>query len=134
MGKGYSIDEFRRRLARVPKAVRREVNTALEKNADEWVKMARRMAPKDPKDGTPLHDSIRHYQSDTGGQIVRAGGETTTKPSAGGPYDYAIGQEFGTQDMPASPFFWPSYRLLKKRFNSRRKRALNKAFKDFNNG
>jgi HK97 gp10 family phage protein len=134
MAKGYDISEFKRRLAKVPAAIRREVNVANEQNAKEWVKHARAAAPKDPDDGTPLHDSIRHHETDTGGQIVRAGGSTTTKPSAGGPYDYALAQEFGTVDQPAQPFFWPTYRLLKKRFDGRRKRALSKAMKVFNNG
>jgi HK97 gp10 family phage protein len=125
-------EAFKRRLAKIPAVVRGAVNAANEKNAAEWVAFARNIAPRDPDDGTPLHDSIRHYTSDTGGQIVRAGGETTTKPvKAGqsGTYDYAVGQEFGTVDMPASPFFWPSYRLLKTKFNSRRRRAMNKAIK-----
>ncbi|WJR67654.1 hypothetical protein QTA58_02495 [Neorhizobium sp. CSC1952] len=126
--------EFRRRLARLPKAIRDQVSAAIAKDADEWVRLSRAIAPKDPEDGTPLHDSIRHHETDTGGQVVRAGGEATTKPSAGGPFDYAVGQEFGTVNSPAQPFFWPAYRLLKKKFLSRRRSALNKAVKDFNNG
>lgn len=96
--------------------------------------MSKAIAPTDPKDGTPLKDSIRRHATQTGGQVVRAGGETTTTQSENGPYDYAVGQEFGTQKMGASPFFWPAYRSLKKKFTGRRRRALNKAVKGFNNG
>ncbi|WP_107341493.1 HK97-gp10 family putative phage morphogenesis protein [Agrobacterium pusense] len=126
--------DFKRRLRKLPKTVLKEVNAAIAKDADEWVNLSRRIAPKDPVDGTPLHDSIRHYETETGGQVVRAGGETTTKPSAGGPYDYAVGQEFGTTSMEKQPFFFPAYRSLKKRFQLRRRRALNKAVKAFNDG
>lgn len=126
---------FKRRLLALPSKVFKETNRAIEQNADEWVKEARLAAPVDPKDGVHLRPSIRHHDSETGGQIVRAGGEATRKPdNNGGTYDYAIAQEFGTQDMQANPFFWPAYRLLKKKFGSRRSRAMNKAIKDFNNG
>jgi HK97 gp10 family phage protein len=43
--------------------------------------------------------------------LVRAGGPKTTR----GGYDYALANEFGTQKMPAQPFFWPTYRAEKKR-------------------
>lgn len=126
---------FKRRLLALPKKVLKETNAAIEKNADEWVKTSRSMAPVDPKDGIHLRPSIRHHDSETGGQIVRAGGEKTRKSDKnGGEYDYAIAQEFGREGMPANPFFWPAYRLLKKKFGGRRTRAMNKAIKDFNDG
>lgn len=134
MASKNGLEEFRRKLMRVPAAIRAEVDKANAQNAEEWVQAAKAAVPRDPEDGTPLADSIRHYKSDTGGQIVRAGGQATTKPSAGGPFDYATAQEFGTVKQTPNPFFWPTYRLLRKKFNSRRRRALNKAVKDFNDG
>jgi HK97 gp10 family phage protein len=131
---GHNTSDFKRRLQSVPRRIRAEVNAAIAKDATEWVRLSRHLVPQDPKDGTPLHDSIRSYETETGGQVVRAGGETTTKPSAGGPYDYALAQEFGNQEVPAQPFYWPAYRLLKKKFANRRARALRKAIKDANNG
>lgn len=130
----YDNADFRKRLAKLPRTLRKAMREAIEKDADEWVKLSRHLAPQDPEDGTPLHDSIRNYPTETGGQVVMAGGKATTKPSAGGPYDYAVGQEFGNQQSPAQPFYWPAYRSLKKRFRSRRNRALNKAVKEFNDG
>lgn len=126
---------FKRRLLALPKKVLKDTNAAIEKNADEWVKTSRSMAPVDPKDGIHLRPSIRHYDSETGGQIVRAGGETTTRTmSDGSTFDYAIGQEFGTVGFNGQPYFWPAYRLLRKKFRGRRARAMSKAIKDFNNG
>lgn len=138
MVKGWFVSaEFKRRLARLPKSVKKATNQAIEQNADEWVRVSRSMAPTDPVEGVHLKPSIRHHVTETGGQVVRAGGEATTRPVIDGQsatYDYALAQEFGTQSMNANPFFWPAYRLLRKKFVSRRSRAMNKAIKDFNNG
>lgn len=137
MPRGYDTSAFKKRLAKIPRTMRKHMREAIEKDADEWVKMARILAPADPKDGTPLRDSIKSQPTETGGQTVTAGGPSTTKPvkgGKGGEYDYAGAQEFGTSDMAASPFFWPAYRLLKKKFESRRKRALAKAIKEMKNG
>ncbi|KZK76485.1 hypothetical protein PsW64_05214 [Pseudovibrio sp. W64] len=38
--------------------------------------------------------------------------------------------EFGTVHHPAQPFFFPAFRLIKKRHSGRMNRALNKAIKD----
>ncbi|MBX4993857.1 HK97 gp10 family phage protein [Rhizobium binae] len=128
----YDNAAFRRRLAKIPRIVRKAMREAIEKDAEEWVRLAQSIAPVDPEDGVFLKPSIRSEPTETGGQVVRAGGKTTTRQTENGPYDYAVGQEFGTQHMPASPFFWPAYRSLKKRFTSRRRRALNKAVKEWN--
>lgn len=134
MARDDGFKDFARRMAAVPASIRRETNKAILINAEEWVKVSRATAPKDPDDGTPLHDSIRNYATETGGQIVRAGGESTMKSGPAGASDYAIHQEFGTADMPASPFYWPVYRSFKKRWAARCNRAMNKAFKDYSNG
>jgi HK97 gp10 family phage protein len=130
MGLKFDTKEFRDRLNKLPKSITMKVNAAIAKDAKEWVDMAVRLAPKDPRDGIYLAPSIRSEESSTGGQIVRAGGKTTTRDTKRGPFDYAVGQEFGTQSMPASPYFWVSYRSLKERFKRRRRRALNDAMKD----
>ena len=138
MAKGWYVsNEFKRRLSKLPQSVQKATNRAIEQNADEWVRTSRSMAPVDPKDGVHLRPSIRHHDTETGGQVVRAGGEATTRPVKNGQsatYDYALAQEFGTQEIGANPFFLPAYRLLKKKFVSRRSRAMNKAIKDFNDG
>ena len=130
MASKFDASDLASRLAKLPKVVRTNLEKALKSDADEWVRLARAIAPTDPEDGTPLKDSIRSEATPTGGQIVRAGGKTTTKTTPAGTYDYAVGQEFGTQNMPASPFFWTSYRSLRKKFTARRKRALSKAIKE----
>lgn len=134
MPDGVGTKAWKKRLLRVPEDIRRAVNKANAENAAEWVAAAQRLAPVDPVGGVHLRPSIRHYESETGGQIVKAGGKSTTKPSAGGPYDYAVGVEFGTIMMNAQPYFWPAYRALKKKFARRRRAAVRKALKDGGNG
>lgn len=59
--------------------------------------------------------------------IVRvvAGGQKTVRPSISSkPYDYARADEFGTQNMPPKPFFFPTYRLRKKKIIAAMKRRI----------
>ena len=38
--------------------------------------------------------------------------------------------EYGTSKMAAEPFFWPAYRLLKKKLSARIKRSASKAVRE----
>lgn len=122
------LDRLKRRLARLPAKMKAEVKVSLEQSADELVAMQKRLVPIDQGD---LRDSIRkeegrHELSVT----VTAGGPATTRRVRKGAdvsYDYALGQEFGTTDMPAQPFFFPAYRALRRRIRGRTSRAVRKA-------
>lgn len=130
MAKITGLRNIERRLARIPKAARAAVKPALDKSADELVAAQRSLAPLD--DGT-LKASIKWHESGELTRTVRAGGPTTTRPVRSGTsatYDYALAQEFGTTKMSANPFFWPGYRLLRKRIRNRIKRAISKAVKE----
>jgi HK97 gp10 family phage protein len=67
--------------------------------------------------GATYEREVRIGSGDTAGIARKAGG-------AGVTYDYARGVEFGTQDASAHPFFFPVYRLRKKRIRSRLKRKI----------
>lgn len=79
----------------------------------------------------PMHEGILKTtvkvvpgKKDTIVRIV-AGGERTVRPSISSkPYDYARADEFGTQKMPAKPFFFPTYRLRKKKIVAAMKRKI----------
>jgi HK97 gp10 family phage protein len=92
-----------------------EMRKAVDKSAAELVETAQKYAPVD--DGT-LRESI-DYQSflDRPAALVKVGAF------------YAHFLEFGTVKAAAQPFFWPSYRILKRRFQGRFSRALNAAAK-----
>ena len=65
--------------------------------------------------------------------VIRAGGPTTTTQISGGKsYDYARAVEFGTEKgVTAQPFFFPSYRLTKKKMRSVMRRKITKTIKQF---
>lgn len=68
---------------------------------------------------------------ETDGVRVVAGGPATTKPvkDGGYNYDYAMGEEFSNSHNQGQPFFFPSFRLTRKRHRPRASRALNKSIK-----
>jgi HK97 gp10 family phage protein len=147
--KVQNLERLKRRLAAIPKAARAEIHKALEKGAQEIKTMARVMAPQDSGDlrnsvdytfgaFTPENSNVRGVQAGAGlgdpdlSVTIHAGDakafyaafiEFGTAPHPQG------GQFTGTQHpgTPAQPFFFPAYRLLKKRVKSRINRAVKKA-------
>lgn len=122
------IEALKRRIAAIPKAARVEIAKALDASAAEMVASAKHLAPDDDGD---LQSSIRWSQGETPlARVIEAGGPTTTRPVREGQsatYDYALAQEFGTEKMPAQPFFYPAYRIIRKRIVGRVRRAVSKA-------
>ncbi|SFZ82422.1 phage protein, HK97 gp10 family [Devosia enhydra] len=124
------LARLNRRMAAIPKAVRDALQPALDKGADEMVRKMKSMAPKEDGDlvGSIRKEPGRH---ELGRRIV-AGGAATTKPVAEGhsaKYDYAVGQEFGTAEMEAQPFFHPAKREVAPRARNRLKREARKAIR-----
>jgi len=62
---------------------------------------------------------------------VVAGGYLTLRTKGGPAFDYARADEFGTQKMPAKPFFFPTYRLMKKKIIAQMKRRIAKRIKQY---
>jgi HK97 gp10 family phage protein len=116
----------------IPAAARKPILPALEKGAEEMVDRMRLLAPH--KTGK-LRSSIQYAELNELAVRVHAGGEKTTKPvrnseKGNAPeFDYALATEFGRVGEAASPFFWPSYRGLKKRVRRRVDRAVSDAVK-----
>lgn len=123
-----------RKLAAIPVEVRRALRAQNKANAAELVQTIKGFAP-DGETGE-LAGSVGARDISNSRKIsqrVTAGGAATTKPvrnseKGGGPdYDYALAQEYGTEKAPAQPFFWPAWRLKRRRFKSRMTRAAKKA-------
>jgi HK97 gp10 family phage protein len=123
-----------RRLAAIPKSVKKAVEPALRQSGEELVSSMRNLAPKDTH---ALEQSIKYTMpgnstpaySQPGGSTVA--GENQVLVTAGNTdvrYPHLV--EYGTAEAAAQPFFWPAYRLKKKRLSSRIKRAIGKAVKD----
>lgn len=123
-------DAFFRQLISVVPAAERELAAANEQSANAMADLARRLAPV--RTGR-LQASIRIEPRERGAFAVMAGGLMTTHPvrkGAKATYDYALAQEFGSENNPAQPFFWPSYRVSKRPSKARATRALTKAIKN----
>lgn len=140
------LSSLRRKLTKaIPAAARRRAIIALEKSADEIVALMKRLAPKDEGSladsigwtwGAIPKGAIALTQSEPIGKdrlriTIYAGSEKTiTKNARGIEFQNAFLQEFGTQDMPANPYFFPSWRALRKRASSRIKREITKGVKE----
>lgn len=127
------LDRLRRKLAAIPREVSADMRQAFAQNGDELTTMQKRMVPVDDRD---LQNSIQWAFGDGDGSRVGLKGQfgLSIVVMAGtdndGNAQHARWVEFGTSDgKPAQPFFFPSYRLLKKRMSSRVVRAQNKAIK-----
>lgn len=79
-----------------------------------------------PRDKGILRHTIRTIPGDRPTQVrVVAGGRETVRPGISSrPYDYARADEFGTVEMQAQPFFFPTYRLMKKKIIAAMKRRI----------
>lgn len=103
-------------LDAMPKSARKAIQPAIDKGADELVGRMKLLAPENEGE---LRDSIR---SEPGPQPLSRTVFTDN--------DAALYQEYGTENMPASPYFWISERSLRKRVRGRIDRAIGKAIRD----
>lgn len=131
MSTNTSVEKFKRDLAKIAPSVQLETMVEVQKQAERLADMMRSVV--NVKSGL-LRNSIRIAPGPNKvSLLVVAGGPTTTKSvgkaKSGGAkyqYDYARAQEFGTTSDPSQPFFWPSYRLLKRPIKSALARASRK--------
>jgi hypothetical protein len=125
-----NVDRLKHKIRALPSAVRHDIGGALVVSANEISALQRRFVPVEHG---ALAGTIRnHFEESRLRAVLEAGGPATTKPVRDGAdvdYDYALGQEFGTQEMDANPFFFPGYRLGKKAAKRRITRAINAAAK-----
>lgn len=128
------LSKFQRRMNAIPKAVREAVEPALIKGADEIAAAQKALAPEDTG---ALKDSIEvtgpgqmtpPYSQPGGSYVVPENAAAVTAGNSD--VRYAHLPEFGTADAPAQPYFWPGFRLMRKRASNRIKRAMSKAVRE----
>lgn len=126
----------KRIMKALPPAVEKRLAAQNEANANELVDTMKGFI--DDKSGA-LSSTVKREaapEKSVLAQRVSAGGAATTKrvrKSKKGTaplYDYANANEYGTEDMPAQPFFWPAWRLKRRRFKSRMSRAGKKGIQE----
>lgn len=127
-------NRLKKRLAAIPRAVKEAVVPALLKSGEELADRMKALAPEDTgalKESiaiTPPGGTTPPY-SQPGGS--RTAGETQVLVTAGNDevrYPHLV--EYGTAEAEAQPYFWPAYRLTKKRAVNRIKRAARKAVRE----
>lgn len=128
------LSSFQKRMRAIPLAARLAVQPSLVKGAEEIAALQRSMAPVDDGD---LKNSITVTgPGQTTPPYSQPGGALTVPENAAaitvGNSDvrYPHLQEFGTKHHAAQPFFWPGFRMGRKRAVNRIKRAIGKAIRE----
>lgn len=131
---GEGLASFQRRMAAIPRAAREAVKPSVVDAANELAALQRQLAPKDtgalaasivvtgPGEATPA------YSQPGGSMTVPENAAAVTVGNTA--VRYAHLAEFGTADTPAQPYFWPAYRLLRKRLGTKIKRSIGKAVRE----
>lgn len=126
---------LKRKLDQLPEAYQREIFLVFEQGAESATGMMRRLVPV--KTGA-LKNSIQWTWGDAPKGSISTTDHSAPKP--GGPDAakritisagnadafYARWVEFGTVNLAAQPFFFPSWRASRKGILSRNKRAMSK--------
>jgi HK97 gp10 family phage protein len=142
------LDQLHRRFKRIPVAVKRAAIASVVEGANEVAALQRRLVPVDDGDlkasitVTPPGQSTPPYSQPGGQRVAR---ETEAIVTAGNTkVRYAHLVEFGTAPhenggmfegtqnpgAKAQPFFWPSYRAVRRQVRSRISRSISKAIRD----
>ena len=126
-----SVEAFRKLTIDMQRQVFNDAVAELNASADSLVTTMKSVVKHGPTGN--LGNSIRK-QAGSKPTIVRvmAGGASTTRKGGGGkPYDYARAVEFGTVHMTAEPFFFPTFRLMRKAMRSSMRRKITKRIKQY---
>lgn len=131
------IQRLMRLLDGIPDAIKKDLQPAVVKSADEVADLQRRLA-ESSRDTGALIDSIEvtgpgettpAYSQPGGSRTAHELQALVTVGNSDVRYPHLV--EYGTKDAPAQPFFWPAVRSLQNRINNRLNRAARKAIRDF---
>jgi HK97 gp10 family phage protein len=126
-----SVEAFRKLTLEMQKQVYDDAVGELNSQAERLVGMMKATVKHGPTGH--LANSIRSQPGKVPTIVqVMAGGASTTRQGGGGkPYDYARAVEFGTVHMTAEPFFFPTFRLMRKSMRSSMRRKITKTIKQY---
>lgn len=130
------LARFNKRMEAIPKAVREAVKPALLKSGDELAGAMKALAERS-RDTGDLIDSIAvtgpgertpPYSQPGGSKIVPENAVAVTAGNEEVRYPHLV--EHGTDRAAAQPFFWPAFRLYRRRITRRITRAISKAVRE----
>jgi HK97 gp10 family phage protein len=127
-----SVERFRKLTLDMQRQVYNDAITELPAQAATLVTMMKAVVAHGPTGH--LANSIRQQPGPRPTIVkVMAGGASTTTPGAAGrpPYDYARAVEFGTVKISAQPFFFPTFRLMRKRMRSSMRNKITRTIKKY---
>jgi HK97 gp10 family phage protein len=128
-----SIERLKARLAAIPKAVKEDVQKTLLKQATDLADSMRHLAPVDTgalRDSiavTPGGQSTPPYSQPGGEHAVPENAVCVTAGNEAVRYPHLV--EYGTTGTDPQPFFWPAYRIHKRRIKNAIGRSIGKAVK-----
>jgi HK97 gp10 family phage protein len=131
MANNLSLERFRKLTDEMKRQVFDDAAAELDRQTDGLLQTMQSVAPRG--ESGDLEHSIRKIPGKTKliWRLV-AGGQLTIRRSVSAKaYDYARADEFGTVNMKARPFFFPTYRLRKKRIVAAMKRKLTATIKRY---
>jgi HK97 gp10 family phage protein len=129
-----SLRNFQKRMQAIPKAARKAVNPALLKGGYEIVDAMEALVPEDTGDLkgsitlTPPGHATPPYSQPGGSHSVPANQVAVTAGNTDVRYAHLV--EYGTSRTAAKPFFWPGFRLTRKKAENRIKREIAKAIRE----
>lgn len=132
MGRGLA--SFQKRMAAVPKAARKAVAPALVDAAHDVLDVQESLAPEDSGDlknsgaVTGPGKSTPPYSQPGGSMTLPQNSAAVTFGSSDVRYPHLV--EYGSTKAPAQPFFWPGFRLARKKASAKIKRAIGKAIRE----
>ncbi|MGK7661960.1 MULTISPECIES: HK97-gp10 family putative phage morphogenesis protein [unclassified Marinovum] len=128
------LSSFRNRMRAMVMAGKKAAAPALLQGGYEVAEAMEALAPEDSGDlagsiaVTPAGQSTPPYSQPGGASVVPENQVAITAGNSDVRYPHL--QEYGTRHHPAQPFFWPGFRLARKRAENRIKRALAKAIRE----
>ena len=134
MARSAQLARLEKRLLAIPNAVKEAVHPALTRSGEELRSAMQGLAPKDTGaliesiTVTPPGGTTPPYSPPGGSTTVPDNQVMITVGNSDVRYPHLV--EYGTRHAPAQPFFWPAFRLLKKRLENRIKRAIRRAVKE----
>ena len=138
------LGEWKRKWGSLPGKLRDEIIRTLEQNAEELVAEMKQNAPElsgalresigwtwgDAPEGWMAIGTVRGGDETLQITIYAGNEKTIVTNKSGGKFQLAKLQEFGTKNMAANPYFYPVYRLRKRRLKSRLTRNANKVIRN----
>ncbi len=128
------LKSFQNRMRAIPKAVREAMQPALATGGYEVAEAIEALAPEDTGDlkgsiAVTLGGQTTPPYSQPGGEsVVPENQVAVTAGNSDVRYPHLV--EYGTTHTPAQPFFWPGFRLVRKRVERRLTRAIAKAIRE----